>query len=63
MSDFEEVKSCYKACIESIDNHICYQSKCEFETYADAWSYLREHIPNGFEGYVISLPKLEINIK
>lgn len=63
MCDFEEVHVEYRACIESIGNRICYQSKQVFETYEDAWSYLREHIPDGYEGYVISLPKVDFNLE
>lgn len=59
--DFQEVKSVYRACIRNICSGTCYQSKEEFDDYEEAWSYLRKHIPDGFEGYVVSLPKLEIN--
>lgn len=63
MSDFEEIKYEYRACIESISNHTCYQSKQVFDSYELAWSYLRLNIPNGYEGYVISLPKIDINLE
>lgn len=63
ISDFEEIKFEYRCLIESFSNHTCYQSKQVFDSYESAWSYLRLNIPNGFEGYVISLPKIDINLE